>query len=292
MILQNADGLKQKLLYTTLELETVKLEVTSEVKRNMEVNEEIEREKVKNLLNLLNSAYQERDEARNQLQKLLNNLSMPASPNDLTKINAQIQPESFLVLPPAEVNSSSTESKSLSCGSSSVESFFDTISSLDFTNFNNVVDSNNVDYVNQALIQEYNCSVLPTMVCSGKPISERGDFKLDSLVNGRPLPPKGKLLDAVKEAGPLLETLIVVGPLPTWRNPPTLKPIKIPPFLIRDSQIIGVSTFQKPLISSLLPGIPLSFSGNTHCPLNNACQRTSNTSVDGQVIASKRQKLR
>ncbi|KAL8171014.1 hypothetical protein V2J09_022818 [Rumex salicifolius] len=36
----------------------------------------------------------------------------------------------------------------------------------------------------------------------------------------RPLPEKGKLLQAVMEAGPLLQTLLLAGPLPQWQHPP------------------------------------------------------------------------
>ncbi|XP_021897724.1 uncharacterized protein LOC110814544 [Carica papaya] len=36
----------------------------------------------------------------------------------------------------------------------------------------------------------------------------------------KPLPEKGKLLQAVMEAGPLLQTLLLAGPLPQWQHPP------------------------------------------------------------------------
>ncbi|KAE8700813.1 hypothetical protein F3Y22_tig00110556pilonHSYRG00795 [Hibiscus syriacus] len=40
------------------------------------------------------------------------------------------------------------------------------------------------------------------------------------LVPDKPLPEKGKLLQAVMKAGPLLQTLLLAGPLPQWRHPP------------------------------------------------------------------------
>ncbi|VVB16631.1 unnamed protein product [Arabis nemorensis] len=43
---------------------------------------------------------------------------------------------------------------------------------------------------------------------------------LDVLVMGKIFPEKGKLLKAVVKAGPLLQTLLVAGPLPKWVNPP------------------------------------------------------------------------
>ncbi|KAL9678694.1 hypothetical protein QQ045_016543 [Rhodiola kirilowii] len=45
----------------------------------------------------------------------------------------------------------------------------------------------------------------------------------------RPLPEKGKLLEAVMNAGPLLQTLLLAGPLPQWRHPPPpLESFEIP----------------------------------------------------------------
>ncbi|KAL1558177.1 hypothetical protein AAHA92_08673 [Salvia divinorum] len=46
----------------------------------------------------------------------------------------------------------------------------------------------------------------------------------------RPLPEKGKFLQAVMKAGPLLQTLLLAGPLPQWRHPPPpLDAYQIPP---------------------------------------------------------------
>ena len=44
-----------------------------------------------------------------------------------------------------------------------------------------------------------------------------------------PLPKKGKLLEAVARAGPLLQQLIVIGPLPNWKNPPPVMDIPMMP---------------------------------------------------------------
>ncbi|KAL2239872.1 UNVERIFIED_CONTAM: hypothetical protein Sindi_0628400 [Sesamum indicum] len=50
------------------------------------------------------------------------------------------------------------------------------------------------------------------------------------IVLDRPLPEKGKLLQAVMKAGPLLQTLLLAGPLPQWRHPPPpLDSYQIPP---------------------------------------------------------------
>ncbi|XP_059625379.1 uncharacterized protein LOC132268565 [Cornus florida] len=49
----------------------------------------------------------------------------------------------------------------------------------------------------------------------------------------KPLPEKGKFLQAVMEAGPLLQTLLLAGALPQWQHPPPqLNSIEIPPVSI------------------------------------------------------------
>ncbi|VFQ63844.1 unnamed protein product [Cuscuta campestris] len=40
------------------------------------------------------------------------------------------------------------------------------------------------------------------------------------VVFDKPLPEKGRFLQAVMKAGPLLQTLLLAGPLPQWRHPP------------------------------------------------------------------------
>ncbi|MBA0571191.1 hypothetical protein Golob_004775 [Gossypium lobatum] len=53
------------------------------------------------------------------------------------------------------------------------------------------------------------------------------------LAANRPLPEKGRLLQAVKDAGPLLQNLLLAGPLPRWQHPPPqLAAIEIPPVAI------------------------------------------------------------
>ncbi|MBA0708073.1 hypothetical protein Golax_020061, partial [Gossypium laxum] len=59
---------------------------------------------------------------------------------------------------------------------------------------------------------------------------QRGPQATIELVPDRPLPEKGKLLQAVMKAGPLLQTLLLAGPLPQWRHPPPpLDSFDIPP---------------------------------------------------------------
>ncbi|KAL4610416.1 hypothetical protein ACB092_08G048200 [Castanea dentata] len=305
---ENIDEVKQKLINTTLELETIKIEANEEIRKN--------KENMRNLHNLLKIAYQERDEARDQLQNLLNKL-MASSPTELPNIHPRVHPESPLVIP-AKANSSITESNSLSetynaqsHGSSPVDSLFDAVSSPDFSNIN-VVDSGKVGFVNQPLVHDYNGSLSTDLASPGKAKIDPASEVIDNLVKGKALPQKGKLLQAVMEAGPLLQTLIVAGPLPRWRNPPPLQPFKIPPFSIKGCETADFSSkspanagymVQKPLNSSTYPVMSrgtsqtcsaamLNFaSGPSNSYSNNMMPLTTIASFNNHVPAGKRQRF-
>ncbi|KAK3016110.1 hypothetical protein RJ639_006354 [Escallonia herrerae] len=127
--------LKHKLLCITFELESARSQAEIEMREN--------EESIKHLLQLLQITCQERDEAKAQLQRLLNACSL------LTD-------------------------HGICCS-----------------------DSGNLGLVvgqKRPLVQEFNGSTLVDVV--------------DVLVKGRSLPPKGRLLKAVIEAGPLLRTLM------------------------------------------------------------------------------------
>ncbi|KAL5581079.1 hypothetical protein UlMin_013521 [Ulmus minor] len=250
--LDNVDELKQKLLDTTMELESVKMEAREQIKKS-EVS-------IKNLLNLVKIAYKERDEAREQLQKILlnnNNKLMVSNKNqpEIPTILPQNEPESPLFLP-TKANSSITESNSLSetynhqsHGSSPVDSLLDAVSS-----------------------------------------------PVDNLLKGKLLPQIGKLLQSVMDAGPLLQTLLVVGPLP-WPNPPPLQTFKIPPVSIKGCEASGVHK-RKPLESSLdssqtcSDASMLTFGAapSTSCCNNNSSFFDTSLSFD-QTPAAKRRRL-
>ncbi|XP_050387534.1 uncharacterized protein LOC126803856 [Argentina anserina] len=180
--MQSTDELKKEIMYSSLELESVKCKVTES------------QQNVSNLLNLLEVAYQERDEARDQLNKIFEkvNLSSPEFPDI------------------------------------------------------NMHDSSTMGFVN---VKQPNVERL--------------------------LPVKGKLLQAVKEAGPLLMSLLIAGPpLPQWKNPPPplQQPFKIPPI---------------PLINSYAKGSPLSFDQRPFAlsnPMNTSYFNETHTSLAANVI--------
>jgi len=63
IIWQSMDDLKHKLFYTNLELQNMKVKADVTMRKHKDI--------VQHLLNLLANAYKERDEARDQLQKLI-----------------------------------------------------------------------------------------------------------------------------------------------------------------------------------------------------------------------------
>ncbi|KAK3440365.1 hypothetical protein EUGRSUZ_B00641 [Eucalyptus grandis] len=213
------EELRQKILCTSLELEAVKMEKSEEIKRY--------KENVKHLLSLLKTAYQERDEARDQLQKLINELTAQSISDISSLFSQRKHPDDFLV--PVKANSGITESSSLSDSynnlhsrcSSPVNSFLDAVSSPNFLCFN----------------MEYNGAMTSGSISLVNAKLDPASVIINDLVKGKALPQKGRLLQAVMEAGPLLQTLLMAGPLPQWRNPFPLQPFKVPPVTVKSCDL-------------------------------------------------------
>ncbi|CAJ1933058.1 unnamed protein product [Sphenostylis stenocarpa] len=231
--------LRQKLMDARLELETTKNVKTE-------------------LLNRLKMAYQERDEARCQLVELMNQFM----PSNRTNLQSVFDIQNHFTSPSAITpNSGITESdNSLSHGSPKVESIF-AVSSPAFANINAVDHTDKMSYLNQNLIQDFNFSASQVLIIpSVKPICDPGTAVIDRLANERGLPQMGQLLQAVKDAGPLLNTLLLSGQLPRWINPPPpVEEIKVPPVAIKKcdvTSIIKPSTFGKSENSLPKPKLP------------------------------------
>ncbi|XP_042504516.1 uncharacterized protein LOC122081436 isoform X2 [Macadamia integrifolia] len=76
-------------------------------------------------------------------------------------------------------------------------------------------------------------SIVSSPVMDPMPPLEPPSAATVQLAPEKPLPEKGKLLQAVTKAGPLLQTLLLAGPLPQWRHPPPkLDSFEIPPVAI------------------------------------------------------------
>ncbi|KAM7263906.1 hypothetical protein ACFE04_001589 [Oxalis oulophora] len=100
----------------------------------------------------------------------------------------------------------------------------------------------------------------------------------DNLAGSRPLPEKGRLLQAVKEAGPLLKTLLIGGgPLPQWQHPPPqLDTIEIPPVNINSSPLPSLTSQ-----SSFSSGSSTSLSGKKR-----ACEFSDSVSPKYQRLVN------
>lgn len=306
--MQSTDELKKKLMYSSLELESVK----------SRVNES--QENVTNLLNLLEVVYKERDEARDQLKKIFNKMNPNSTPIDQFPIHV-VQPVSPPILMPTTIktNSSLTDTNS----ASSVDSLFDhAVSSPEFPNINVVDSSSSMDFVNVKqpnVVQQFNLGTTNVLIkSSGFGMSTQTDLAsqiVDNFAIGKTLPQTGKLMQAMREAGPLLRTLLVAGPpLPQWRNPPPplQQPFKIPPVALINgcTKAASLRFNQKPFAisnpastsyvnvahTSLAANAMFSFnnvlpSAAVPCLNNSRMMVTSNSNFDHQIPIAKRHRL-
>ncbi|XP_010557293.1 PREDICTED: uncharacterized protein LOC104826341 [Tarenaya hassleriana] len=238
---ESIDELRQTLQYTAFELEALRAKANEDTR--------LRGEEVKDLLRLLKLACRERDEAKDHLQSLLKKQSM--SHHDTADHNAVV----LAVAQNPKSNSSVTESNSLSLGSSPVDDsfFFDPVASPEFSNFNNVTDPvHGIGFGNRPINRNCNpqrpfAQNYPSMVKMIDPV----EALIDEMVKGEVLPVKGRLLKTVTESGPLLQTLLLAGALPQWRNPPPMhQTSRVRPISYEVSR--GLSSSQMRLVSSTL----------------------------------------
>ncbi|XWS75215.1 hypothetical protein CRYUN_Cryun01aG0066300 [Craigia yunnanensis] len=193
---EGMEELKHALLFTTLELETTLISAKEEITRR-----EFE---LIHLKDVLSRTMKERDEAQGRCQKLM-----------LEKLILHQQQQ--------QVKQHQQETASLS-GVSSSE---DESKPGDSNKHNSSSDSN------RSIISSPSLDSIPPLVhLSLQPRSPLLQEAL-KLAPNRPLPEKGKLLQAVKDAGPLLQNILLAGPLPQWQHPPPqVTSIDIPPVAI------------------------------------------------------------
>ncbi|KAL9268100.1 hypothetical protein AKJ16_DCAP07754 [Drosera capensis] len=244
---ESSDELKQKLHYMAYELESAKIQANEEIRKH--------KENALQLFNLLQIACQERDEAKAQLQALINKMIIPPKMDhhdhlffkSSNSLHIPLSPQTTLLNPP-RTNSSITESNSFCEAqnySSSVDSFFDSVSSPDLSTIKNIPRSSNLGFPSHyppiqdfhhpdSIIQSTMSSSFSRLASKSDPDHDQfnvslptlpkeinqDDMLINSLAKGKALPQKGRLLKAVMEAVPLLQTLMVAGQLPRWRNPP------------------------------------------------------------------------
>ncbi|XP_057817673.2 uncharacterized protein LOC131030777 [Cryptomeria japonica] len=94
------------------------------------------------------------------------------------------------------------------------------------------------------------------------------------------LPERGKFLEAVMKAGPLLNTLLLAGPLPQWRHPPpALETVEIPMLSMRSSVSPSLGHMQAPHMTSSDP-LPVT------SPISSSHHNTSLDIKDPQQLQS------
>ncbi|KAJ4971908.1 hypothetical protein NE237_005007 [Protea cynaroides] len=187
---KTTDELRQSLLYTTLELETTRLAAQDEIRKR--------EEQMSHLQDLLSTAVRERDEARDQCQRLQVEKLLLLQQQQHLQQPQQTTPHSGI---------STTEEEARRGGESNTGiSYSDCEESI--------VSSPVMDPIPPPSLQSPSAAIAQT-------------------ASEKPLPEKGKLLQAVTKAGPLLQTLLLAGPLPQWRHPPPqLDSFEIPPVAI------------------------------------------------------------
>nr|GEV64027.1 RING-H2 finger protein ATL1-like [Tanacetum cinerariifolium] len=207
---ESIEELKLKIHYTSLELEAVKAKANEELNKNTE--------SVKQLLQILKFVCHERDEAREQIQKLLNKIT-PFVNNpvfsDCLTIDQLHQLYQSPLMKPLKGNSSIAQSNSPSDAynhcSSPVDSHSDPVTCPEFSNTK----------TNNSLVQDYRQEVMLSngfQAMSSIPKLDYPTLMMESMIKGKVLTQKGNLLQAVMEAGPLLQTLLATYPLPRWQK--------------------------------------------------------------------------
>ncbi|QCD97850.1 hypothetical protein DEO72_LG6g2563 [Vigna unguiculata] len=231
----------------------------------MEANANIKKyeETVKHLYKLLKKVCQERDEARDQLQLLIRNLQASTPVETVSNI--------------AQVDQSCLQNK--------------TKPSLNNTK---------VSYSSSKVLSDHSCDLslsnlrseekhLSTSLMSQTRIVEPDNLTLsnnmetdmvDNPVCGKPLPQKGRLLQSVTKAGPLLHTLLV-DPVPHWKNPPTLCSLTLPLGTYKDDDKTDVNP------NGFIPtSLSLAFPGSSHGPSQTSSASNFGLSMKYEMVSS------
>ncbi|XWS56378.1 hypothetical protein CRYUN_Cryun09bG0080700 [Craigia yunnanensis] len=205
---EGMEELKHTLLFTTLELETTVISAKEEITRR-----EFE---LIHLKDVLSRIMKERDEAQGRCQKLM-----------LEKFILQQQLQQKEQQQQQQVQQVQQQHQQETASLSGVSSSEDESKPGDSNKHISSSDSN------RSIISSSGLDSIPPPVCL--PLQPKSPLPQEALklAANRQLPEKGKLLEAVKEAGPLLQNLLLAGPLPQWQHPPPqLTSIDIPPVAI------------------------------------------------------------
>ncbi|XP_065634302.1 uncharacterized protein LOC111992126 isoform X2 [Quercus suber] len=198
---QGMEELRHSLLYTTFELETTLLAAKEEItKREYELI---------HVKDLLSRTIKERDEAESRCKNLMLEKLMLQEQLQQKQQQQQLQLQ-LQQQRRQQQQEAASNNEDDSKGTDSSKNFASSDSD------ENIISSPGTDPILQPPLPQ--------------PLPSQANLKL---VPKRPLPEKGKLLQAVIEAGPLLKNLLLAGPLPQWQHPPPqLNSIEIPPVAI------------------------------------------------------------
>ncbi|WVZ08413.1 hypothetical protein V8G54_021759 [Vigna mungo] len=250
------EEVKHRLLCTKLELVAAKMEANAKIKKYEET--------VKHLYKLLKKVCQERDEARDQLQLLIRNVQAP-TPVETTSI----------IIP--QVDQSCLQNKTKPSMNSTKVSYS---SSKILSDHSCDLSLSNEKHFSTSLMSQTSNLTLSSNIETD--MVESDSLAIDKLVCGKPLPQKGRLLQSVTEAGPLLHTLLV-DPVPHWKNPPTLSSLALP----LATQEINFSTYKdhdNP--NGFIPtSLSLAFPGSSHGPSQTSSASNFGLSVKNEMVS-------
>ncbi|XP_031260159.1 protein enabled homolog [Pistacia vera] len=205
---KSMEDLRHSLLCTTIELEQTKMVVQEELKKRDD--------QLLQLKDLLSKVIRERDAAQEKCQRLLYEKLLFQQQQHQLQQQQQFQQQQTTAAPLSGISSIEDDPRR---GIDSNNGF----SSSDCEE--SIVSSPVIDPMPPPPQTQLQPSVSVQPQAPQEPTVE--------LVPEKPLPEKGKLLQAVMKAGPLLQTLLLAGPLPQWRHPPPpLESFEIPPVTI------------------------------------------------------------
>lgn len=203
---EGIEELKHSLVYTTLELENTVISAHEDLARKDE--------EILQLKDLLTRVLKERDEAQGKCQRLaMEKILLQQQQQQQVQFQFQFQKQNqnHLVIESAPISSGTTISHDNQEHDQILKGVVDS---------NTTTNNNNIGLLsNSSDCDENNVASPPLLV----------QDLMEKVVVKKPLPEKGKFLQAVMEAGPLLQTLLLAGPLPQWQHPPPqLNSIDIP----------------------------------------------------------------
>ncbi|KAH0714267.1 hypothetical protein KY284_007172 [Solanum tuberosum] len=209
---EGIEELKHSLVYTTLELENTVISAHEELARKDE--------EILQLKDLLTRVMKERDEAQGKCQRIgMEKIVLQQQLLQQQQVQVQFQfqkhNQNNVVIESAPISSGTTISHDNQEHDQISKGVVD-------SNHNN--NNNNICVLSNSSDCDENNVVSPPLLVHDL---------IENVVIKKPLPEKGKFLQAVMEAGPLLQTLLLAGPLPQWQHPPPqLNSIDIPPVTI------------------------------------------------------------